>query len=76
VKTVKTFFAAVCLDWNCFHFAISIAMNATPDCKTFTVLGATSDTGRLVADSPAADGHWVCGGCPAGTARHWTMPPP
>ena len=34
-------------------------MNSTPDRKTFTVLGATSDTGRLVADSLAAAGHDV-----------------
>ncbi len=31
-------------------------MNPTADRKTFTVLGATSDTGRLVADSRAAAG--------------------
>jgi uncharacterized protein YbjT (DUF2867 family) len=34
-------------------------MHSTPDRKTFTVLGATSDTGRLVADSLAAAGHDV-----------------
>ena len=34
---------------------VGFAMNSTHDRKTFTVLGASSDTGRLVADSlPAA----------------------
>ena len=34
-------------------------MNSAPDRKTLTVLGATSDTGRLVADSLAAAGQDV-----------------
>ena len=53
-------------------------MNSTPDRKIFTVLGATSDTDRLVADSlartvrkatPTTLAHWARQAVAEGEAR-------